>query len=233
MFPGVVEEVDLLIFRSERRSSRRVSQGAMEEQQEKNPSAEVEVPDTPPSPIRAARKEGPQGCEEGHLKIVRFLAEVGAAKDQAAKDGVQPQYGQLAGAAKDRAANDGSTPLIVAVGEGHLEIVRFLAEVGAAKDQAANDGREEPLIVAARTGHIEVAQQDSDASQKPPSRASGAGSEERAPSDAPPEVEEASDSEVFGSWCLFFLEVDVTHEFNHNNTVFHPRCWYFVTICHL
>jgi ankyrin repeat protein len=57
---------------------------------------------------------------KGHLDIVRFLVEGGAAKDQA--------------------QNDGATPLLVAAGEGHLDIVRFLVAAGAAKDQARNDG---------------------------------------------------------------------------------------------
>ena len=54
-------------------------------------------------------------AQNGHLDIVRFLAEVGADKDQT--------------------ANNGVTPLMVAAAHGHLDIVRFLAEVGADKDQ--------------------------------------------------------------------------------------------------
>ena len=51
-------------------------------------------------------------------QIVRFLVEVGAAKDQA--------------------NNSGVTPLWIAAHNGHLMIVRFLLEVGAAREQWCN-----------------------------------------------------------------------------------------------
>ena len=57
-------------------------------------------------------------AHNGHLKIVRFLVEVGAAKDQA--------------------NNSGVTPLWIAAHNGHLMIVRFLLEVGAAREQWFN-----------------------------------------------------------------------------------------------
>ena len=47
----------------------------------------------------------------GHLDIVRFLVEAGAAKDQAAKNG--------------------ATPLAIAAQNCHIDIVRFLVNVGA------------------------------------------------------------------------------------------------------
>ena len=60
-----------------------------------------------------------------------------------------------AGADKDQQTVDGETPLLIAAGEGHLEVVRHLVEVGALKDQARNDGAT-PLFVAARAGHLDV-----------------------------------------------------------------------------
>ena len=49
----------------------------------------------------------------------------------------------------------GYTPLLVAAGEGNLDIVHLLAENGAAKDQANNYGAT-PLFVAAAAGHLEI-----------------------------------------------------------------------------
>ena len=52
-------------------------------------------------------------AENGNLDVVRFLVEVGAAKDQA--------------------DNDGATPSVVVAQEGHLDVVQFLAEISAAR----------------------------------------------------------------------------------------------------
>ena len=74
-------------------------------------------------------------AQNGHLDVVRFLVEAGAAKDQA--------------------DNSGATPLFTAVQNGHLDIVRFLVQVGAAKDQADNAGAK-PLFTAAQNGHLSL-----------------------------------------------------------------------------
>jgi len=54
-------------------------------------------------------------AQNGHLDIVRFLVEAGAAIDQG--------------------NNNGSTPLWLAAQDGHLDIVRFLVEAGAATER--------------------------------------------------------------------------------------------------
>ena len=61
------------------------------------------------------------------------------------------------GAAKDQAANDGTTPIFLAAYEGHLDIVRILVENGADKDQAHNECST-PLSVAAQSGHLDILQ---------------------------------------------------------------------------
>ena len=66
-------------------------------------------------------------AENGYLDVVRFLAEGGAAKDQADIDGKTPLW---------FAARNGVTPLSIASQDGYVDIVRFLADGGAAKDHA-------------------------------------------------------------------------------------------------
>ena len=103
-------------------------------------------------------------AQNGHIDVVRFLVDVGAAKDQTDNNSRTPLWvaarnGHLdivrflveVGLAKDQADNPGATPLFTAAQNGHLDIVRFLVDVGAAKDQAANAG-ETPLFTAAQNG---------------------------------------------------------------------------------
>ena len=52
-------------------------------------------------------------CQEGHVEVVHALIQAGAALDQA--------------------MNDGTTPLFIASGQGHLEVVRVLEVAGALK----------------------------------------------------------------------------------------------------
>ncbi|CAE7364051.1 ASB2 [Symbiodinium natans] len=60
-----------------------------------------------------------------------------------------------ANADKNRAMNDGTTPLLVAIAEGHLEIVRLLLEADADKDAGDSYGRT-PMFAASYYGHLEV-----------------------------------------------------------------------------
>ena len=50
----------------------------------------------------------------------------------------------------------GITPLIVAIANGHVEIVRYLLEQGADRDKASN-GCSTPLHWAAKGGYLEIA----------------------------------------------------------------------------
>ena len=56
---------------------------------------------------------------------------------------------------KIKQMNSGKTPLYLAAGNGHLDVVRHLVEVGADKDRAENEGAT-PLYVAAQNGHLDV-----------------------------------------------------------------------------
>ena len=47
------------------------------------------------------------------------------------------------------------TPLHVASGYGHLDLVRYLVSQGAQVERCDNDG-DTPLIVASRKGHLDV-----------------------------------------------------------------------------
>ena len=104
----------------------------------------------------------------GHLDVVRALANAGANVDQAEKDGRSPlwmaaQNGHVevvqalmgAGASVDQATEVGATPLYVAVQSGHLNMVRTLVGAGASVDQAMNGGAT-PLIFAVQLGHLEM-----------------------------------------------------------------------------
>ena len=60
------------------------------------------------------------------------------------------------GADKDKGNSDGNTPLLIASGHGHLDVVQYLVEQGASLDKA-NDSGWTPLISAASSGHLKVA----------------------------------------------------------------------------
>ncbi|CAI8042326.1 Ankyrin repeat domain-containing protein 29, partial [Geodia barretti] len=52
-------------------------------------------------------------------------------------------------------SNTGATPLYIASGKGHSEVVDILLRNGAGVDRALNDGTT-PLYIASQNGHSEV-----------------------------------------------------------------------------
>ena len=103
---------------------------------------------------------------QGHVSVVRFLVEAGAAKDHP-RDfdsvtalGIAAQQGPLDTvrvlAEKDIFRDyDTATPLWIAAQGGHLDVVGFLLEIGAAKDQADHKGAT-PLFGAASNDHLDI-----------------------------------------------------------------------------
>ena len=56
----------------------------------------------------------------------------------------------------EKADNDGFIPLMIASGNGQLEVMRYLLDQGANRDKAANGGWTS-LHCAAEQGHLEIA----------------------------------------------------------------------------
>ena len=75
----------------------------------------------------------------GDLKDLRSLIKMGADINQSGKQ-------------------HGATPLYVASGAGHLEIVKLLIESGGSVNQADNSGAmlATPLYIASECGHLEI-----------------------------------------------------------------------------
>ncbi len=77
--------------------------------------------------------------EMGHLRICRWLFDMGAVNDVT------------------RESNNGSTPMFIACEKGHMSVCKWLFEVGAARDIfKANKDNETPMLVAFQEGHLEV-----------------------------------------------------------------------------
>jgi len=104
----------------------------------------------------------------GHLRVVEFLAEVGADLDKPVESGATPLFIASQnknldvvrflcerGADKDKANGVGATPLFIASVFGHWEVVRYLCSVGADANRARQGGAT-PLFAAAREGHAGV-----------------------------------------------------------------------------
>ena len=51
----------------------------------------------------------------------------------------------------------GATPLFIAAGKGHVEMLRLLIDAGADKDAATTDFGLTPLFIAVQNNHIEAA----------------------------------------------------------------------------
>ena len=78
-------------------------------------------------------------CQEGHLKVCKWLCEVGA------------------GADIRKASNSGSTPMYIACQQGHLKVCKWLYEVGAAGDiTKTKNGGYTPMWSACCKGYLGV-----------------------------------------------------------------------------
>ena len=78
-------------------------------------------------------------CQQGHLKVCKWLCEVGA------------------GADIRKASNSGSTPMYIACQQGHLKVCKWLYEVGAAADiRKANNYGYTPMHIACQWRHLPV-----------------------------------------------------------------------------
>ena len=94
----------------------------------------------------------------GHMDVVEYLCESGAANDHAGENCSQNGHVHAAkylcenGAAKDHVAHDGATPLFMASCNGNMDVVKYLCDIGAAKDHATRDGAA-PLFIASQNVH--------------------------------------------------------------------------------
>jgi len=111
-------------------------------------------------------------CARGHTQIVEYLLEQDGKEELLAMKGVEDtscvwiacqqnsadalvHVLDAAPALLDTPMADGTSPLLVACGKGHLELVKMLHKRGAALAKARKDGAT-CLWVAAGKGHLEV-----------------------------------------------------------------------------
>ena len=113
-------------------------------------------------------------CQEGHLSVCQWLAEVGASADitrvtmMATPDvrclllwsSVGMSVVVRVGASVDitRASNNGTTPMYIACQEGHMSVCQWLFEVGASADITRANNHGFTRWLACQEGHMSVCQ---------------------------------------------------------------------------